>query len=110
MDDGASPFDSGRYHYVKLGADEHETESVPPPNSSPSGDRDGRRARILDRVIGVILGLVLGVGIVTAYVFLGSEETIDAPRVQQERTQEEGAGQPSGSGAGPGRSPGAARP
>ena len=28
-----------------------------------------------------MLGIVLGIGVVTAFVFLGSEETIDAPRV-----------------------------
>jgi len=35
-----------------------------------------------DRVIGILLGIVLGVGIVTAFVFLGSEQTIDAPRLE----------------------------
>jgi hypothetical protein len=29
----------------------------------------------------VLLGILLGLGIVTAFVFLGSEETIDAPRI-----------------------------
>ncbi len=31
-----------------------------------------------DRLIGIALGLLLGLGIVTAFVFLGSESTIDA--------------------------------
>jgi hypothetical protein len=35
-----------------------------------------------DRVIGIVLGILLGVGIVTAFVFLGSEQTIDAPRLE----------------------------
>ena len=35
-----------------------------------------------DRVIGILLGILLGVGIVTAFVFLGSEQTIDAPRLE----------------------------
>lgn len=34
-----------------------------------------------DRLIGIILGVLLGLGIVTAFVFLGSEQTIDAPGV-----------------------------
>lgn len=42
---------------------------------------------IVDRLIGVLLGLVLGVGIVTAFVFLGSEDTIDSPRIQDGRVQ-----------------------
>lgn len=35
-----------------------------------------------DRVIGILLGIVLGVGVVTAFVFLGSEQSIDAPRLE----------------------------
>ena len=31
-----------------------------------------------DRVIGVVVGLILGIGIVTGFVFIYSEETIDA--------------------------------
>ncbi len=34
-----------------------------------------------DRLIGIALGILLGLGIVTAFVFLGSESTIDAPGV-----------------------------
>jgi hypothetical protein len=37
--------------------------------------------RWLDRVIGVVLGLVLGIGLIVVFVFEGSEETIDAPRI-----------------------------
>jgi hypothetical protein len=33
----------------------------------------------LDRILGIAVGLVLGVGVVTAFVFLGAEETIDDP-------------------------------
>lgn len=36
-----------------------------------------------DRVIGVVLGLILGVGIVTGFVFIYSEETIDAPSLSE---------------------------
>ena len=32
-----------------------------------------------DRSIGIVLGLILGVGIVTAFVFVFSEQTVDAP-------------------------------
>jgi hypothetical protein len=35
--------------------------------------------RVSDRVIGIVLGIVLGIAIVIVFVFLGSEETIDAP-------------------------------
>ena len=34
-----------------------------------------------DRVIGIVLGLILGVGIVAGFVFLYSDETVDAPSV-----------------------------
>jgi hypothetical protein len=34
-----------------------------------------------DRVIGIVLGLILGAGIVTAFVFIYSEETVDAPSI-----------------------------
>jgi hypothetical protein len=37
-----------------------------------------------DRAIGVVIGLILGVGIVTGFVFLYSEETIDAPSISEE--------------------------
>jgi hypothetical protein len=34
-----------------------------------------------------VLGIALGVGIITAFVFLGSEETIDAPALNDEPGQ-----------------------
>ena len=40
-----------------------------------------RRSRALERAVGIFLGICLGVGVVAAFVFLGSEETIDAPRI-----------------------------
>jgi hypothetical protein len=49
-----------------------------------------------DRVIGVVLGLILGVGIVTGFVFIYSEETIDAPSISPEG-RGGGGGQGSGS-------------
>ncbi len=47
----------------------------------PPGPRAPRPHRGVDRAIGIVLGILLGVGIVTAFVFLGSEGTIDAPRI-----------------------------
>jgi hypothetical protein len=35
----------------------------------------------LDLAIGIVLGIVLGVAVVSGFVFLGSEDTIDAPRI-----------------------------
>ena len=35
----------------------------------------------LERGIGIALGIILGVAVVTAFLFLGSEETIDAPSI-----------------------------
>jgi hypothetical protein len=32
-------------------------------------------------VLGIVVGLILGVGVCAAFVFLGSEGTIDAPRI-----------------------------
>jgi hypothetical protein len=37
--------------------------------------------RARDRVIGIVIGILIGIGIVTAFVFLGSEQTVDAPRL-----------------------------
>jgi hypothetical protein len=49
-----------------------------------------------DRVIGIVLGLILGVGIVTAFVFVYSERTVDAPSI----SRKEGSGQARGGGGG----------
>jgi hypothetical protein len=46
-----------------------------------------------DRLIGVVLGAILGIGIVTAFVFLYSEQTVDAPSLS-------GGGRGAGSGGG----------
>ena len=52
-----------------------------------------------DRVIGIVLGLILGVGIVTGFVFIYSEQTVDAPSISSEGggDQARGGGQGSGS-------------
>ena len=39
------------------------------------------RGRRLELAVGVVLGIALGIGVVAAFVFLGSEKTIDAPRI-----------------------------
>jgi hypothetical protein len=35
--------------------------------------------RFGDRLIGILLGILLGLAILLAFVFLGSQDTIDAP-------------------------------
>ena len=67
--------------------------------------------RWLDRVLGIVIGIVLGVGIIVAFVFLGSEETIDAPRLDNtpapaaEAPVEPGPGQAPGDTGGEGARP-----
>jgi hypothetical protein len=51
-----------------------------------------------DRIIGVVLGLILGAGIVTGFVFIYSEETVDAPSISgNDGGGADGDGQGSGS-------------
>jgi hypothetical protein len=50
-------------------------------------------------VIGIVLGIVLGLGVAAAFVFIGSEDTVDAPRIHGVD-----AGKP-GQGAAPGGQP-----
>jgi hypothetical protein len=50
-----------------------------------------------DRVLGLVLGVILGVAIVAAFVFLGSEQTIDAPSLGGHH----GGGQTSSTSSGP---------
>jgi hypothetical protein len=45
-----------------------------------------RRRRRIDLWLGIVLGLVLGVAIVAVFVFVFSEETVDAPRLEQNQT------------------------
>jgi hypothetical protein len=40
--------------------------------------------RARDRAIGILLGLLLGIAIVAAFVFLGSEQTIDDPSLSDD--------------------------
>jgi hypothetical protein len=45
----------------------------------------GGRERVSDRIIGIALGILLGLVIVIGFVFLGSEDTIDAPSLSGEQ-------------------------
>jgi hypothetical protein len=56
-------------------------DQPPPPPDPPPAPPRKRRGRTLDRVVGILLGILLGIGVVVAFVFLGSEGTIDAPRI-----------------------------
>ena len=42
-----------------------------------------RRGRRLDLAAGIVLGIVLGIAIVAVFVFVFSEETVDAPRLDR---------------------------
>jgi hypothetical protein len=44
----------------------------------PGSKRGGRR---LDLAVGITLGALIGVAVIVAFVFFGSEGTIDAPRI-----------------------------
>jgi hypothetical protein len=47
-----------------------------------SDDRTPRR-RWTDRVLGIVLGLVIGLGVLVYFVFVHSEGTIDAPKINE---------------------------
>jgi hypothetical protein len=36
---------------------------------------------VRDRVIGIVIGLILGVAVVAVFVFVFSEQTVDAPSI-----------------------------
>ena len=42
-----------------------------------------RRGRRIDLWLGIVLGIVLGIAIVAVFVFVFSEETVDAPRLER---------------------------
>jgi hypothetical protein len=56
--------------------------------------------RFGDRLIGILLGILLGIAILLAFLFLGSEETIDAPSISGggEQTQTQPATTPTRTG------------
>lgn len=41
------------------------------------------RSRWIDRIVGVLIGVVLGLGVLVYFVFVHSEGTIDAPKVNE---------------------------
>jgi hypothetical protein len=41
-----------------------------------------REHRRFDWVLGIVLGIVLGLAVAAGFVFIGSEDTVDAPRIQ----------------------------
>jgi hypothetical protein len=47
-----------------------------------SGDASAR-GRWIDRILGIALGIVLGLGVLVYFVFVHSEGTIDAPKVNE---------------------------
>jgi hypothetical protein len=53
----------------------------PLPTLTPAAPVRSRHRRF-DLVLGILLGIVLGVAVVFVFVFLGSEGSIDAPRIK----------------------------
>jgi len=58
----------------------------PPGTAAPRAEptatrRPSRRQRRLDLALGILVGVVLGLCVIAAFVFLGSEGSIDAPRI-----------------------------
>ena len=47
-----------------------------------------------DRVLGILLGLALGLAIVAIFVFVFSEETVDAPSIDEGGAPTEAPAQP----------------
>ena len=66
-----------------------------------SDDRSPRR-RWTDRILGITIGVVLGLGVLVYFVFVHSEGTIDAPKING---TESGQTQGESSGQTPGKSP-----
>ena len=66
---------------------------VPPAPAEPEEPTEPRRRRRRepapwpDRIVGIVVGVVLGVGIITAFVLFSSEDTIDAPALNDEPEQ-----------------------
>jgi hypothetical protein len=49
-----------------------------------SGDGPGR-GRWTDRIVGIVVGVLLGLGVLVYFVFVHSEGTIDAPKVNESK-------------------------
>jgi hypothetical protein len=54
---------------------------APEPPPVPDSEYRRRTIKRRDRVLGVVLGVLLGLAIVILFVFFGSQETIDAPSI-----------------------------
>lgn len=52
-------------------------ETLTAETEAPSVRRQSRR----DLALGIFLGLILGLAVISAFVFLGSEGAVDAPRI-----------------------------
>jgi type IV secretory pathway VirB2 component (pilin) len=48
----------------------------------PARARAARAHRRFDWVLGIVIGIVLGLAVAAGFVFIGSEDTVDAPRIQ----------------------------
>jgi hypothetical protein len=55
---------------------------VAPFFAGDSGDGSGR-SRWTDRIVGIVVGVLLGLGVLVYFVFVHSEGTIDAPKVNE---------------------------
>jgi len=62
------------------------------PQATPSEKRRRLRRPRLETLLAILVGVVLGLAIVSAFVFAGSEGSIDAPRISGVDT-----GKPAGS-------------
>ena len=59
------------------------------------GSGDGStRSRWTDRIVGILVGVVLGLGVLVYFVFVHSEGTIDAPKVNEGKEQSTVPAQP----------------
>lgn len=52
-------------------------DTIPKQDSPPSR----RHQRRIDLALGIALGVILGIAVVAAFVFYGSEGSVDAPRI-----------------------------
>jgi len=59
---------------------------VAPLFAGGSGDGSARR-RWTDRIVGILVGALLGLGVLAYFVFVQSEGTIDAPKVNEGKEQ-----------------------
>lgn len=63
--------------------------------SLPGASGDGSaRSRWTDRILGVVIGILLGLGVLVYFVFVHSEGTIDAPKVNEGGAGRTAGGEP----------------